>query len=139
MYSDGGVLFCQFCAHSVDYTRIDTIKDHVKSKKHLANKEAKRQRDAAGTASSSTCTRQTTLGAMMKSKDLRESFVLDFVKMCTVADIPLKRLKRSGHFCKNTANKQELYHKQLPFEQLTFQGTLRLIFQHFWIFFVTSP
>ena len=59
MYSDGGVLFCRFCAHSVDYTRIDTIKDHVKSKKHLANKEAKRQRDAAGTASSSTCTMQT--------------------------------------------------------------------------------
>ena len=90
MYADG-VLFCRFCAHSVDYTRSDTVKDHIKSKKHLANKEAKR-RDA------SSSTRQTTLGAMMKSKDLRESFVLDFVKMCTVADIPLEKTEKVRPF-----------------------------------------
>ena len=36
VYADGGVLFCKYCVHSVDYTRIDTIKDHLKSKKHCA-------------------------------------------------------------------------------------------------------
>ena len=45
LYMDGGVLFCKYCEHSIDYVRIyiyiDTIKDHLKSKKHASRKEAK--------------------------------------------------------------------------------------------------
>ena len=41
LYSNGGVLFCRFCEHSVDFTLVDTVKDHLKSKKHAAKKEAK--------------------------------------------------------------------------------------------------
>ena len=95
-YSDGGIIFCRFCGHSVDYTRIDTVKDHIKSKKHVTNKEAKRQRDEAGTASSTS--RQVTLGSMVKSKDLRESFALDFLKMCTLEDIPLEKTDKIRPF-----------------------------------------
>ena len=28
LYEDGGVLFCRFCDHSVDFVQLDTIKDH---------------------------------------------------------------------------------------------------------------
>ena len=31
LYPDGGVPFCRFCEHSVDFVRVDTIKDHLKS------------------------------------------------------------------------------------------------------------
>ena len=31
LYADGGVLFCRFCEHSIDFTRVDTVKDHLKS------------------------------------------------------------------------------------------------------------
>ena len=33
LYSDSGVLFCTYCEHSIDFVRLDTIKDHLKSKK----------------------------------------------------------------------------------------------------------
>ena len=41
LYGDGGVLFCRFSEHSIDFTCIDTMKEHLKSKKHIAKKEAK--------------------------------------------------------------------------------------------------
>ena len=40
-YADGGVIFCRFSNHSVDFMRVDTVKDHLKSKKHLSSKERK--------------------------------------------------------------------------------------------------
>ena len=39
LYVDGGILFCKYCQHSVDYVHVDTIKDHLLSKKHLSRKE----------------------------------------------------------------------------------------------------
>ena len=41
LYADGDILFCRYCSHSVDFVRVDYIKDHLKSKKHLLRKEAK--------------------------------------------------------------------------------------------------
>ena len=32
LYADGKMLFCKYCQHSIDYIRIDTIKDVLKSK-----------------------------------------------------------------------------------------------------------
>ena len=29
LYAGGGVLFCKYCVHSVDYMRVDTIKDRL--------------------------------------------------------------------------------------------------------------
>ena len=40
LYDDGRVIFCKYCQHNIDYIRVDTIKDHLKSKKHVSNKEA---------------------------------------------------------------------------------------------------
>lgn len=38
LYEDGEILFCKFCNHSLDFVRVDTVKDHLKSKKHTTNK-----------------------------------------------------------------------------------------------------
>ena len=46
LYADGGVLFCSYCDHSVDYVHIDTIKNHLKSKKHCQRKASKQSKAA---------------------------------------------------------------------------------------------
>ena len=59
LYADGGVLFCCFFFRTQHhFTRIDTVKEHLKSKKHVAKKEAKtRSSDVPSTS------RQITLGS----------------------------------------------------------------------------
>ena len=95
-YADGGVLFCRFCEHSVDFTRVDTVKDHLKSKKHAAKKEVLKAKNSSSNAPSTS--RQMTLGTVVKSRDLRAEFVLYYVKMCTVADIPLEKTDKMCSF-----------------------------------------
>ena len=95
LYVDGGVLFCRFCDHSLDFVRLDTIKDHFKSKKHRMRKDAK-EAEGSGVARPV----QRTLSTVLKSKDLREEFILDFIKMCTVADIPLEKTEKMMPFMK---------------------------------------
>ena len=85
LYEDGGTLFCRFCEHSLDFVRINTIKDHLVSQKHKRNKYKKEV--------GSSQLVQHTLTVVTKSKYLREEFILDFIKMCTVTDIPLKMQK----------------------------------------------
>ena len=90
LYADGGVLFCKYCAHSVDYTRVDTIKDHLKSKKHCAKKCSQQSKEtASGAVAGLSTSRQVTLSRIVKSKDLREEFVLDYIKLCMLTDIHL--------------------------------------------------
>ena len=78
------------------FTCIDTVKDHLKSKKHVAKKEAKtRSSDVPSTS------RQITLGTpgmVVKSREFREEFVLHYVRMCTVADIPLEKIDKIHPF-----------------------------------------
>ena len=95
LYADGGVLFCRFCEHSVDFTRVDTVKDHLKSKKHCSRREEKRKQQQSGASSSR---QQVTPSTVLKSKDLREGFILDYLKMCTVADIPLEKTESMRPF-----------------------------------------
>lgn len=91
LYAEGGILFCKFCDHSLDFVRVDTIKDHLKSKKHLRRKDSKE-------ATSSSAAKQLTIKTVIKSKDLREEFVLDFIKMATMADIPLEKVEKMKPF-----------------------------------------
>ena len=44
---------------------------------------------------------QFTLRTAIKSKDLREEFIFDFIKMCTVADTPLEKTEKMMPFLKN--------------------------------------
>ena len=94
MYADGGVLFCKFCEHCIDYVRVDTIKDHLKSQKHASREKAKLSTSSYSGSSS----RQVTLSTVVKAKDMRQDFILDCVKMCTVADIPLEKIEKVRPF-----------------------------------------
>ena len=86
LYEDEGTLFCRFCDHSLDFVRINTIKDHLLLQKHRRNKDKKEAESSPPVQHTST--------AVTKSKDLREEFILDFIKMCTVAaDIPLEKVE----------------------------------------------
>ena len=40
-YAEDNMLFCKFCLHSVAIFRVDTIKDHIKSKVHMRKKSSK--------------------------------------------------------------------------------------------------
>ena len=88
-YENGGTLFCRFCEHSLDFVRINTIKDHLVSQKHNRNKDKKE----AGSS-------QPVQHTLTKSKYLREECILDFIKMCTVADIPLEKADKMVPFLK---------------------------------------
>ena len=67
LYPDGGVPFCRFCEHSVDFVRVDTIKDHLKSIKHVSNKESKTSEEGT---SSGACRsgRQVTLSTVLNPR-----------------------------------------------------------------------
>ena len=95
LYEDGGVLFCRFCDHSLDFVRLDTIKDHFKSKKHRMRKERKEAESSSDVGPGPV---QRTLTTISKSKDLREDFILDFLKMCTIADIPVEKTEKMMPF-----------------------------------------
>ena len=89
---DGEVLFCHYSKHSINFIRVDMIKDHLRSMQHVANKEKKVNR--AGASSS----QQVTLSTVLKSKDVRQEFILDYVKLCTIADIPLEKTEKLRPF-----------------------------------------
>ena len=90
-YEDSGVLFCKFCEHCLDFSRIDTLKDHLKSQKHALRKQSKLAK-AEGSS------RQVTLSTLVKAKDMRQDFCLDFIKMCSVADVPLEKVEKMRPF-----------------------------------------
>ena len=48
LYTESGRLFCSYCKHIVDYSQIDTIKDHHKSKKHCARKGSRQKKTEGG-------------------------------------------------------------------------------------------
>ena len=50
---------------------------------------------------------------MIKSKDLRESFALDYLKMCTVADIPLEKTEKMRPFLQKYCKQARSLH-QVP-------------------------
>ena len=92
LYEDGNILFCKFCEHSIDFKRVDTVIDHLGSKKHVKNKSAKIAKSDGD--DQPPAKRQVTLFSAFQSKDLREEFILDFVRLCTMADIPLEKAEK---------------------------------------------
>ena len=112
LYAESGVLFCKYCEHSVDFVRVDTIKDHLKSKKHRLRKGSKLGKAESSTQDRPSTSRQVTLSSVVKSKDLREEFVLDYVCLCTRADIPLHKTDKMRPFlqkyCKQAGSLPQL-------------------------------
>ena len=57
-------------------------------------------------ADTSGCGRkQVTLTTLVKSQDLMEEFVLDFIKMSTMVDIPLEKVERMRPFLSSASNR----------------------------------
>lgn len=78
---------CDFV--SVDYIRVDTIIDHLRSKKHNSNKiNCQKEAEESGATSTS---HQLTLSTVIKSCDA-------CVKVCTFADIPLEKTDKMRPF-----------------------------------------
>ena len=95
LHEDGGVLFCHFCNHSLDFVRLDTIKDHFNSKKHRMRKERKEAESYSEVGPGQV---KRTLTTISKSKNSREDFIHDFLKKCTIADIPLEKTEKMMPF-----------------------------------------
>ena len=94
LFVDSGV-FCRLCEHSIDSSRVDSVEDHLKSKKHSTRKYSKQKlRETTGSSSLPSTSRQVTPSSIVVSKDLREEFVLTYIKLCTLADIPLHEMRR---------------------------------------------
>ena len=67
-YAEENMLFCKLYLHSVDIFSVDTIKDHIKSKNPVGKKSSTK----------SSQLKQKTITTLLKSKEVREDFVLDF-------------------------------------------------------------
>ena len=93
-------MFCRFCEHSIDFSRIGSEKDHLKSKKHSTKKCSKLKLKETECSSLFSTSRQVTFSSIVKSKDLREDFALDNIKPCTLADIPLHMTEKMWPFLK---------------------------------------
>ena len=65
-------------------TCVDTVNDHLKSKKHAAKKKAWKAKNSSSDAHSTS--RQMALTMVVKSRDFRSEFVLDYAKMCMIAE-----------------------------------------------------
>ena len=63
----------------------------LKDKKHISRKEAKLSKARASSATSGR--RQVTLSTV-KSKDVHQDFILDFIKMCMLVDILADKTKK---------------------------------------------
>ena len=82
-YAKENILFCKFCLHSVDIFRVDTIKDHIKSKTHLTKKSSKK----------SSQLKQKTITILLKCEEVWNDFGLDFYLIFLYT-----KLKKWGHF-----------------------------------------
>ena len=74
------------------------MKDHLESKKHSTRKCSKQKLMETESSSLPSTSRQVTLSSIVKSKDLREEFVLAYIKLCTLADIPLHMTEKMWPF-----------------------------------------
>ena len=66
-------LKCRACNKFIDHVRRDTILDHLKSQKHIKNENVLNQQ------------------INLYHQVTNETAIIDFIKMCTAADIPLSK------------------------------------------------
>jgi len=89
---DNGILFCNFCDHSVDWVRKSTVDDHLNSITHKNNKNRYENRQRQH--------QQTTLTASFASSESRKIIIHDLVEVFAIADIPLEKVNSMLSFFK---------------------------------------
>ena len=68
--------------------------------------------------------RKITLPTLAKSNDARQEFILDYVKLCTLADIPLEKTEKIQLFLRNTVHRLMFCLKLIYSIPLMFPGFL---------------
>uniref|UniRef100_A0A8C7JQA3 Uncharacterized protein n=1 Tax=Oncorhynchus kisutch TaxID=8019 RepID=A0A8C7JQA3_ONCKI len=95
-YESGDKLFCEFCQHTIDWTRKNMCDSLLKSEAHVKNRE-KHRVTRNQTIILPECTRPFTPPINPHIKQSTESF-LDFVAVCAESDIPLEKLRKLWPF-----------------------------------------
>ena len=80
---DNGILFCNFCDHSVEWTRKSTVDDHLKSITHTNKKSLHENKQRR---------LQQTLTSSFSSFESKKIIIHDLVEAFAIADIPLEKV-----------------------------------------------
>ena len=89
-YTEKRLLVCLYCCHSVDYEKLSTIKNHIKSAKHQSRKKAKLHKPQ----------KPVTIAKSISSSKQRSEFIKDYVAMFLKANIPLEKSNNMVEFMK---------------------------------------
>jgi len=81
---DNDILFCNFCDHSVDWTRKSTVDDHLKSLTHKNKKAAYENKKCQ--------MHQQTIKTSLTSFESRKLIIHDLIEAFAAADIPLEKV-----------------------------------------------
>ncbi|EXX54668.1 CGG triplet repeat-binding protein 1 [Rhizophagus irregularis DAOM 181602=DAOM 197198] len=80
---DNGILYCNFCDHSIDWMRKSTVDDHLniithKNKKRLFENKKHWQ--------------QQTIDTTLSSSESKKAIIHDLIEAFTITDIPLEKV-----------------------------------------------
>ena len=91
-----------------------TIKDHIKSKTHFTKKFSQMK--------------EKTIATLLKCKEVRNNFVLAFLKMCTLSDVLLHKIDKMKPFLlKKTVRKAVVFRVSLVLGNFICQNCLLFI------------
>lgn len=112
-YAVGDVPCSKFCAHSIDFLRVDSIKDHLKSKKHQLTKDAKQ-------ASSSSGSRSGTQQYHTQVSGPERSLSLTTSRCAHLQIFQRRELRRWGPLCWNIPSRLIPCHRPVLYVQCTY-------------------
>lgn len=92
---DNGILFCNFCDHSIEWSRKSTVDNHCKSEAHKKN-----QRVHESNNNQHNNYQQQTLLSAISSNESRKVVIEDLIEAFASADIPLEKVNKLLPFFK---------------------------------------
>src|SRR2546421_10118510 len=81
---DNGILFCNFCDHSIEWNRKSTIDNHRSSKVHLTNKKLYENKLRTN--------HQQTLQSSISANEMKKVVIEDLIEAFASTDIPLEKV-----------------------------------------------
>lgn len=93
----GNVLWCRFCNVEIDHERKDSVNKHIKTSKHLNNKNKNNN------------SIQRTLPSFENTLNEREKINKEIVEAFTYADIPLEKIEKLKPFLLKHCNNGNIF------------------------------
>lgn len=81
---DEGVMFCNYCDHSVEWKMKSTVDGHCHSKAHIKNKQAYESKEKSK--------KQVTLATTQIASESKREVIEDLIKAFSSANIPLEKV-----------------------------------------------